>query len=252
LQKNIETNFISFKQLVIKLVDLRKRVEQMGIDNGILCKKMFKRGNELLKKTQLITEVFNENISAFKSVIDYRDRIKNDAIELEKYKTRIVQTIDQAMIFTKTQDFRPERIVQTLNQIKIEMKNFEKEAAVFSSDMKSLDVHLSKNGMIINDVKLPTVDEFSVDFQDNLEGIEEGLFGIGRACRDGSICDDELIKTLKHFYSGLIDDKFKNDELLKLIDHVANDDNEKKDEVVSSINNQNPGHDFSRENQLNY
>ena len=113
----------------------------------------------------------------------------------------------------------PDKVTQSLGQVKLEMRGLERELAEFGKTLTGFDVLLSKMQMILDDVKRPEIVDFKRKVELTRDRIETDMFNMGRVSKEGTIGDEHIIDLMKVFYQDITDSK----ESLKKINTLLSD-----------------------------
>ncbi|MCK5074001.1 MAG: hypothetical protein KAQ98_11280 [Bacteriovoracaceae bacterium] len=212
-------NFQNTRDAIVSLVDLRKSVEQLYLNTITTSKIMFKEEVELVDQSACLGNVLEEHVKIFKSVSASKENFKELISTIDHYKTRVSHIVDQTMIFTKTNNMDPDKVTQSLGQVKLEMRGLERELAEFGKTLTGFDVLLSKMQMILDDVKRPEIVDFKRKVELTRDRIETDMFNMGLISKEGTIGDERIIDLMKVFYQNITDSK----ESLKKINTLLSD-----------------------------
>jgi len=196
-------DFQESKNLIIRLVELRRKTEQIYLTTINSSKVMLKEQCNLYDQSTQLVNNHEENLKIYRNIGLSREGFKEALIRLENCKSNVGQTLEQTLIFTKSSKINPESFSSALMKIKLELRAFEKEISQFVSNLKNFDVHLSKMQMILVDVKSPDLSEYrkKVDLTRNC--IENDTFNMGVNAKEGQKIDEEIITHMKLFYDNL-------------------------------------------------
>ncbi len=229
LQKDAIRKFNETKDAIISIVELRGEMEHLYQNTISTSKNLFRDEVSLLSQAQDISIVLDENVKAFSAVRNVRDEFKLLKGQVDQFKGRIGQLLDQLLIFQKNDD-NSMKMEQGLSKIKTEINGFGNVLCTFSKVATSLDVSLSKVQLIMERAETPEFGPLKVKFDDARDRIETDMFNVGRLSRNGQVKDEEMIKALKGLYQSFMDGRSKLKQLEGLIQ-----DNYQTEEPASAV-----------------
>jgi len=217
LQREAIEKFNETKDSIISIVELRGEMEHLYQNTISTSKNLFKDEVALLSQAQDISSVLSENIKAFSAVRNVRDEFKLLKGQVDQFKGRVGQLLDQLLIFQRNDD-NSLKMEQGLSKVKTEMKGFDNVLTTFSKVSTSLDVSLSKVQLIMERAESPEFGELKMKFDDARDRIETDMFNVGRLSRNGQVKDEEMIKALKGLYQVFMDSRSKLKQLDTLVE----------------------------------
>jgi hypothetical protein len=194
------SEFNQVKQDIINVVELRSNLEELYQSTVQTSKSLLKDEIELLGKARDVNRLLEENSCAFETVCKVRDEFKDLRFQIDHYRTELNRLVDQSHLFQRSSGV-DQKLENSLGQIKIEMRNFDKVLTSFSKVSTQLDVGLSKVSMILDRNGIPDLDSLESKFSNSREVIESDLYDVSRLIRDGHVYDDQMIISLKNLYS---------------------------------------------------
>ncbi len=203
LQKRVVEEFNLVKEDVIRVIDLRGQLESYYQSTSTVSKTLLKEEVELLKQAKSVNQLLTENISAFDTVCRVRDDFKTFKNQIDQYRTMLMQLVDQSLVFGRTEAGNS-RVDESLNQIKVEMRNFDKLLVSFSKVSTQLDVGLSKVSMILNDNKAPDLSDLEYRFNSSREAIENDMYDAARLVRETEKSDEQMINSLRSMHATFV------------------------------------------------
>jgi hypothetical protein len=209
--------FQRVKEDIIAIVELRGRIEEHYQSTATCSKALMKDELELLTKAKDVNQLLHENVQAFDTVCKVRDEFKSLKLQVDNYRTTISQLLDQALLFVRTSIEDSSKVDQSLGQIKVEMRNFDKLLQTFSKVATQLDVGLSKVSMILDRNESPDLTAVEKKFSISRESIENDMFDVSRLIAEGDGLDQRMIDSLKDMYAQFKLSLKKIDELEDLV-----------------------------------
>jgi hypothetical protein len=213
--QKVISEFNQVKQDIINVVELRSKIEDFYQSTSSTSKSLLKDEIDLLSKARDVNRLLQENSSAFETVCKVRDEFKELRLQIDHYRTELNRLVDQSHLFQRS-SVVDSKLDNSLGQIKIEMRNFDKVLTSFSKVSTQLDVGLSKVSMILDRNGIPDLDNLESKFSHSREILESDLYDVSRLIRDGQVYDDQMIHSLKNLYALV---KF-NQESLASVDEL--------------------------------
>ncbi|OUR98631.1 hypothetical protein A9Q84_04230 [Halobacteriovorax marinus] len=215
LQKVATSKFSEAKDSIIGIVELRNEMEALYQNTVVTSKGLFRDEVALLSQSQKMSDVLIENKKALENVDTVRREYKKLKGNVDQFKGRMLQLLDQSLIFQKN-DANSYKIEQSLTKIKLEVKSFEKVLIDFSKVSIALDVNLSKVQIILDQAETPDFSLLHERMEYARDVIESDMFNVSRLSRNGQIKDDEMIASLKGLYQAFSAGKVKLKEAREL------------------------------------
>ena len=212
----IVDEFYQAKDSIISSVEFRNEVEQLYQNTVVTAKSLFKDESELLTKSEACIDIIGENTKAFNMVSKVRTDFKDLRKEVETFKSRIVQTLDQALIFQR-RDENSSKVEDAFSRIKMEVRGFDKTLGAFSQSVQNLDIGLSKVELLMEQNNPPELTNLRERFSDAQENIESDMFHINRLERTGQGMDASLISSLKSLYEGFQSNRIQLQDMSLLL-----------------------------------
>ena len=239
LQRVSMLKFNDAKNGIISTVELRNEMEGLYQNTVVASKGLFRDEVSLLSQSQKLTEILGENQKALENVDGVRKEYKKLKGEVDQFKGRMLQLLDQSLIFQKN-DANNYKIEQSLTKIKLEVKSFEKVLTQFSKISTALDVNLSKVSLIMQQCEVPDFSSLQDRMEEARDLIESDMFNVSRLSRNGQAKDEEMISALKGLYQSFNEGKAKLAEARALTkENVRMDEFEEEDLLVESEVQQN-------------
>lgn len=198
--QKVISEFNQVKQDIINVVELRANLEDFYQSTSSTSKSLLKDEMDLLSKARDVNRLLQENSSAFETVCKVRDEFKELRGQIDHYRTELNRLVDQSNLFQRSGAI-DSKLDNSLGQIKVEMRNFDKVLTSFSKVSTQLDVGLSKVSMILDRNGIPDLDILEAKFSHSREVLESDLYDVSRLIRDGQIYDDQMINSLKNLYA---------------------------------------------------
>jgi len=218
-------DFQESKDLIIRLVELRRKTEQIYLTTINASKVMLKEQCNLYDQSTQLVNNHEENLKIYRNIGSSREAFKEALIKIENCKSNVGQTLEQTLIFTKSSKINPESFASALMKIKLELRAFDKEIGQLISNLRNFDVHLSKMQMMIADVKSPDLGEYRKKVDMTRNHIENDTFNMGVNAKEGQKIDEDIITHMKSFYENL---KGSLDTLVRISQLTADLNEEQK------------------------
>ncbi|MCP4912316.1 MAG: hypothetical protein GY909_04290 [Oligoflexia bacterium] len=221
-------NFKTTRDSIVHGTDLRFQMEEL-LDKSVQSAQAVLREESIVLDSAIKADrVINENAKAFATVSALRDDFKAIRSEIDDLKGRLSQSVEQSLIFMKREG-GDVRLEQSLSRIKLEMKGVEKVFGEFSGLVRSMDVGLSKCEMIIQDSKVPNLQEFKAVMNEAKELIETISFKAGSLIRMGEKVDGQVVSSMHDLFTSFNTDREIAKTTEKLLLERKNDGGESVD-----------------------
>ena len=215
IQKVAISKFKDTKTSIIDIVELRNEMETLYQNTVATSKGLFQDEVTLLSQSQKIAETLVDQNKALENVDKVRKEYKSLKGNVDQFRGRMMQLLDQSLIFQKT-DSSSYKVEQSLSKIKNEVKAFEKVLTDFSKISTALDVNLSKVQLIMQQSEIPNFAELQFRMEEARDLIESDMFNVSRLSRTGQTKDDEMISSMKGLFQAFKEGFIKLTEAIEL------------------------------------
>ncbi len=208
-------NFSNLKNEIIKSVDLRREMEFAGEKSFNSIGRIVDYQKDIYNYSRGLEKHIDDIKASFVPVKNSKGSMKEVCGELDEFKSRITQSVNQMMVVEKSNDLSSDMIVNYLVKFKMEMKSLDKVFGKLSSEFIGLDVSLSKVDMIMDNkqgIKMD-IDSYFTELDLNLKNDMDSLNSVIMTA--GNI-DESLIDILSGLYSNMKDGKTKLQNLSSL------------------------------------
>lgn len=217
LKALISSNFKVAKGTIIKSVEMRNQIETLFRESMKTTKELYKEQDDLIISSSRIQNVLGENEKAFNTVLGHKEEFKKIKSLVDDYRTRMVRTIEQTLIFNKGMDPQFE---QALDKIKLEVRGFDQTLKNFSQSVTTMDVCLSKVGMILERTETPDLTEVRKRFDSYRNFIETNMYDAQVIGQESEMIDETMVDALKNLFETFHEDT----KLLKEIKFLVSDE----------------------------
>jgi hypothetical protein len=224
LQSLINKNFTVAKGTIIQSVEMRNKIESLFKESMKTAKALYREQDDLIVSSSRIQNVLSENEKAFDTVISHKESLKKFKVLVDDYRTRMVRTVEQTLIFNKGLDPQFE---QALEKIKLEVRGFDQTLKNFSQVVTTMDVCLSKVGLILEKTDTPDLRDVRKRFDSYREFIEVNMYDAQVIGQDSEVIDETMVGALKNLYESFSEDG----TALKEISFLVNDNENSKPEL---------------------
>lgn len=214
-----QKKFKDVKDSIISNVEMRSSVEQLYIRTLGTAKDILREEKNLLMKAIDLSEMLQDNQKAFLSVEKLKKEFKSLRPQVDQFKTRLVQLLEQSMIFQKSSDSNS-RLDQSLGRIKNEVKNFEKTLLQFSQITTGLDVGLSKLQIILERNTPVDLQETRNLFNISKDQLEQDGLSIRQLAQSSQESDEDLIRNFKSLVENYKEYKHLNQYISELAQNI--------------------------------
>jgi len=203
LQNLISENFRVAKGTIIKSVEMRNEIEKLFSESMKTTKELYREQDDLIVASSRIQNVLSENEKAFDTVMGHKENLKELKTLVEDYRTRMIRTVEQTLIFNKSIDPQFE---QALDKIKMEVRGFDSTLKEFSQVVQTMDVCLSKVGLILERTETPELTEVRKRFDSYREFIETNMYDSQIIGQESEVVDETMVAALKNLYDSFAED----------------------------------------------
>jgi hypothetical protein len=167
--------------------------------------------NTALKSEKMV----DDYAKSLKLITDLKSQIKDQKHSVDEFKSRIIQTLDQLLIF-QNHDDGTLRVDQFLGKIKLEMKGFEKVLNGFNQIVTQLDVTVTKLDMMLESREKIDLSEIQSRLDSLKNNLDNSHFSAAKISQNSHAKDDEMISSLKLVILNLKSEMKRVDDLCRL------------------------------------
>ena len=204
-----------FKNSVSLVLDSRDQLEEQFKFAMNSSREIFKDQGRILSSAEKAERSVDEYIKSLKSITVLKGDFKELRSNVEVFKTRIVQALDQLLIF-QNHESDTQRVDQFLGKIKIEMKGFEKVLSSFSDVVTQLDVTVTKMDMMSESREKIDLDSIRYRMESLKNNLENVQFSASKITQVAHSKDEDLIQTLRVLVTNLKSEMKRINEMSKM------------------------------------
>lgn len=231
LQALIADNFRITKGTIIKSVEMRNKIESLFTQSVRTTKELYKEQDDLIVSSSRIQMVLAENEKAFDTVLGHKEELKKIKGLVDDYRTRMIRTVEQTLIFNKGVDPQFE---QALEKIKMEVRGFDQTLKEFAQVVQTMDVCLSKVGLILEKTDTPELTEVRKRFDSYRDFIETNMYDSQVIGQESEIMDETMVDALKNLFDSFQEENNVFGEMKFLLE------TEMTSELSKPVNNPGP------------
>ena len=213
-QRTAAEKYGQFKLSVSAVLEARDQLDEQFKYTLSSSRDFYKDQSKILASAEHAEKTVDDFAKSLKNITVLKTDFKDLKNNVEDFKSRITQVLDQLLIFQNHEDDTL-RIDQFLGKIKLEMKGFEKVLLNFNHVVTQMDITVTKLDMMVEGRE--KVDLESARFR--LEAIKNNLdsaqFSSSRISQNAHSKDDELIGVLKVLIGNLKSEMKRVDEMCK-------------------------------------
>lgn len=232
-QRGSIDRYNQFKTSVATVIDSRDQLEEQFKYAMNSSRELFKDQGRIFSVAEKAEKNVDDYIKSLKTITVLKSDFKELKTNVDDFKARIVQVLDQLLIF-QSHENDTQRVDQFLGKIKIEMKGFEKVLHSFGEVVTQLDVTVTKVDMMVESrekVDLDSIRYRMETIKNNLENVQFSASKIGQAAHAK---DDEMINALKVLIGNMKSEMKRINEMCRLAGMSS--------EHLEVITNQQPEH----------
>lgn len=185
-----------FKTSVSTVIESRDQLEEQFKYAINSSRELFKDQSKILSAAEKAEKNVDDYIKSLKTITVLKGDFKDLKNSVEDFKSRIVQVLDQLLIFQSHED-DTQRVDQFLGKIKIEMKGFEKVLQSFGEVVTQLDVTVTKVDMMVESRERINLDDTKYRMETIKNNLENIQFSASKIAQTAHSKDDEMINALK-------------------------------------------------------
>ncbi len=204
-----------FKSSVTAVLDARDQLEEQFRFALSASRELYKDQNKILNGAERAEKTVDDYVKSLKTITTLKTEFKELKGNVEEFKSRITQVLDQLLIFQNHEDDTL-RIDQFLGKIKLEMKGFEKVLGGFNDVVTQLDVTVTKMDMMVESrekLDLETAKQHLDAIKNNLENAQ---FSGSRISQSAHSKDEEMVQVLKALVGNLKSEMKRIDDMCKI------------------------------------
>lgn len=214
-QRNSIQEYHNFKRSVSSMLDSRDQYEEHlnYITNS--ARDLFKDQNKILIVAEKAEKSVSDYEKSIKNITGLKEEFKDLKKTTEDFKARIVQVLDQLLIF-QNHDEDVMRVDQFLGKIKLEMKGFEKILYNFNQVTTQMDVTVTKLGMMLESRESVDLESLRGRMDGIKNNLENAQFSTSKLSQTSHSKDEEMIKALRALVHNLKSETRRIDEMCKM------------------------------------
>jgi hypothetical protein len=213
-QRSSVDEYNKFKASISMMLDSREQLEDQFKFTMNSSREIFKDQNKIIQASEKAEQTVDEYIKSLKTITNLKTEFKDLKYSVEDFKSRIVQVLDQLLIF-QNQEGDTLKIDQFLGKIKIEMKGFEKILFDFNQVVTQMDVTVTKIDMMIESRERIDVTDIKYHMESVKNNMDNAQFSVSKLTQVSHQKDDEMINSLKVLIGNLKSEMKRVDELCK-------------------------------------
>ena len=214
-QKSLSEKYNQFKSSVTVLLDGRDQLEEQFMFMLSSSRDINKDQNKILANAEKSEKSIDDYVKTLKTITGLKAEFKDLRNNVEEFKSRITQSLDQLLIFQHHNDDTP-RIDQFLGKIKLEMKGFEKVLNNFNQVVTQLDITVTKIDMMVEGREKIDLESARIRIDSIKNNLENAQFSASRIVQNAHSKDDDMINILKILIINLKSEMSRVDEMCRL------------------------------------
>lgn len=207
--------FNQFKSSVSIMLDSRDQLEEQVKFAMNSTREIFKDQGRILAVAEKAEKTVDDYIKSLKTITVLKSDFKDLKSNVEDFKLRIVQVLDQLLIF-HGQENDSSRIDQFLGQVKFEIKGFEKVLQNFGEVVTQLDVTVTKVDMMVETRERTDLESIRMRMDSIKNNLENVQFSVAKITQSAHAKDDEMINALKVLVSNLKSEMKRINDMCKM------------------------------------
>lgn len=204
-----------FKNSVSMVLDSRDQLEEQFKFAMNSSREIFKDQNKILSSAEKAEKNVDDYIRSLRTITVLKGEFKELRMNVEEFKTRIVQALDQLLIF-QNHESDTQRVDQFLGKIKFEMKGFEKVLSSFGEVVTQLDVTVTKVDMMSESREKVDLDSIRYRMESLKNNLENVQFSANKITQAAHSKDEEMIGALRVLVSNLKTEMKRINEMCRM------------------------------------
>ena len=201
-QRGSMEKYRTFKTSVTSMLEARDNLEEQFRYAMNSSRELFKDQSKILNAAERAEKNVDDYIKSLKTITTLKGDFKDLKTNVEEFKSRIVQVLDQLLIFQSHED-DTQRVDQFLGKIKIEMKGFEKVLQSFNEVVTQLDITVTKVDMMVESRERMDLDSIRYRMESIKNNLENVQFSASKISQTSHAKDEEMINVLKALVGNL-------------------------------------------------
>lgn len=203
LMRMVKMYFSEAKKNIVSLVENRSDIELVIDQEKKKAREIIAHDKELIQSYRGMFEKAEKFNTSLSNVSQIRSELRATKDQIERFKTNLVQVVDQALIIQKVNNL-DDRIAEVLTRIKIEMKSVDSLFRNLSESNTRFDVLMSKLELVFENSYSGDVTKYDSVLNDLCSKYEvlakesEGLFNFGRKH------DEETVNSVKNLFESFV------------------------------------------------
>lgn len=204
-----------FKNSVSMVLDSRDQLEEQFKFAMNSSREIFKDQGRILSSAEKAEKNVDDYIKSLRTITVLKGEFKELRVNVEEFKTRIVQALDQLLIF-QNHESDTQRVDQFLGKIKFEMKGFEKVLSSFGDVVTQLDVTVTKVDMMSESREKVDLDSIRYRMESLKNNLENVQFSANKITQTAHSKDEEMIGALKVLVGNLKTEMKRINEMCRM------------------------------------
>ncbi len=231
-QRDSVSKYNQFKASISAILDNRDQLEEQFRYALSTSREFYKEQNKVFSSAENAEKNVDDYIKSLKTITSLKTEFKELKTNVEDFKSRITQVLDQLIIFQNHEDDSL-RIDQFLGKIKLEIKGFDNVLSNFNQVVTQLDVTITKVDMMVESREKIDLEVAKSRLDTIKSNLDNAQFSVSRISQNARSKDDEMVNTLKVLVVNLKSEMKRIDDMCKLSgltsEHL---------EIISPIENQ--------------
>lgn len=207
--------FNLFKVSVSTLLDSRDQLEEQVKFAMNSTREIFKDQGRIISVAEKAEKNVDDYIKSLKTITVLKSDFKELKSNVEDFKLRIIQVLDQLLIFQGHEN-DSQRIDQFLGQVKVEMKGFEKILNNFGEVVTQLDITVTKVDMMVESRERTDLESIKARMDSVKNNLENVQFSVAKITQAAHSKDEEMINSLKVLVTNLKSEMRRINDMCKM------------------------------------
>ncbi len=202
--QKLTKHFAGMKELIVKTSETNLYFDQYSSTVIKESKKMQKDYSTFLEKTSKMVANFCESLEQLHLMGKMRDQLKNKMSIIEEARGKVLESLEQTLVFLKSDRVEKAKIDMSLNGLKAEVKSLDRTVNDLQKEMVPLDVKLSKANILLeNQQSIITKDEIKNEIDQTFHRqshLEEMSYEMKKNHEQSLNIENDFVNELKKIY----------------------------------------------------
>lgn len=202
--QTVSQAFEILKGNIVNTVDGRNEIIQLFYNCSSLFKTTFRDVQDLSKTCSVQLGLISELSKGLGTIVQLKDNLKQNKSQTDENKLRLNLSVDQAAIFSRSDEKNNSKLEQSLSKIKLEARSLEKSVNALIEGATSFDIAVSKLLLVMEKYETPDMLQTNDNLMRAKTIFEDELFKMGKVEKLCASEEEKIISGMKNLFSDLV------------------------------------------------